>query len=53
MAGDAKSWDGLYSTGRRGKYPNEMLIRFVNAKLGKADRKECRVLDLGFGTAGI
>lgn len=45
-----KNWDTLYTNGRRGKYPNEMLIRFINSKFPYDKRKDCTVLDLGFGT---
>jgi ubiquinone/menaquinone biosynthesis C-methylase UbiE len=45
-----KNWNKLYAKGRRGKYPNEMLIRFINSKFGDLNRGKIKILDLGFGT---
>lgn len=45
-----KGWDSLYKKGRQGKYPNEMLVRFINKNFPLIGRSEIRVLDLGFGT---
>jgi SAM-dependent methyltransferase len=44
------NWDTLYASGIRGKYPNEMLIRFINSKFPYEKRKDCKILDLGYGT---
>lgn len=49
MAHSLESWNKLYAQGRRGKYPNEMLIRFINSRF-KEDRQQSKILDLGFGT---
>lgn len=51
MRHSLKNWDKLYS--RRighAKYPTEMLIRFINSKFPYNKRKNCKVLDFGFGT---
>lgn len=45
-----KKWDSLYMKGRQGKYPYEMLIRFINSKFPQESRADSKVLDLGFGT---
>jgi SAM-dependent methyltransferase len=44
------NWDTLYANGIRGKYPNEMLIRFINSKFPYDKRTNCKILDLGYGT---
>jgi ubiquinone/menaquinone biosynthesis C-methylase UbiE len=50
MINSQKNWNKLYSKGIRGKYPNEMLIRFINAKFHNVNRGKIKILDLGFGT---
>lgn len=41
-------WDNLYKNGIQGKYPSEMLIRFINLKFHS--QKNAQFLDLGSGT---
>lgn len=46
-------WGLLYRKGRRAKYPNEMLIRFINKIFPYTEdisRNKIKILDLGFGT---
>jgi SAM-dependent methyltransferase len=45
-----KKWDSLYEQGMQGKYPNEMVIRFINSKFQLNNNEELKVLDLGFGS---
>ena len=41
-------WDYLYANGMQGKYPSEMLLRFVNSKL--RNKQHVKILDIGCGT---
>lgn len=50
MNGTSSTFDALYVKGRQGKYPNEMLIRFINSKFPPEVRANSKILDLGFGT---
>lgn len=47
---NTRKWDSLYAKGRQGKYPYEMLIRFINGKFPQDRRAGSKILDLGFGT---
>ena len=50
MKNTQDKWNQLYTKGRRGKYPNEMLIRFISSMFKGLDRSRIAILDLGFGT---
>ena len=47
---ELNGWELLYRNGKRGKYPNEMLIRFINEKFELDNRQDKNILDLGYGT---
>ena len=42
------NWDYLYVNGQQGKYPSEMLIRFINSKFN--NKAGSKILDLGCGS---
>ncbi len=48
-----ETWEQIHSTQEWGKYPSEIVIRFIARNYYKGNRSETKILDFGCGGVHI